>query len=125
MRFRATLRSAPGGSFRRPPQSAEHNAEHKVQITVTATQEIEHGRRHQSIGRIRAVANWRNALSPVTEETRQALVQALIREAESYDADAIVELRFDFDSVRSADVDATPLRRATATGVAVRFAKAA
>jgi uncharacterized protein YbjQ (UPF0145 family) len=54
-----------------------------------------------------------------------ALVRKLIREAEQYDADAIVELQFDVESFRSADVDAAPLQRVIATGVAIRYADAA
>jgi uncharacterized protein YbjQ (UPF0145 family) len=107
-----------GGAAERAQQSEAH-------MQVTHTDELEGGRDHRSIGRIKAVARWRAANAPVTEADRQAAVHALIREAESYDADAIVGLRFEVDGVRSTDVDTTPLQRVAATGVAVKFAKAA
>jgi uncharacterized protein YbjQ (UPF0145 family) len=39
-----------------------------------------------------------------------AAVQALIREAEEYDGDAIIGLDFEVDGVRCADIDRTPLQ---------------
>ena len=85
----------------------------------------ERDRRHRSIGRIQVVANWRSGMSGATDKDRASLVEALIREAEDYDADAIVEVRFDVDTLRSADIDATPLRRVVASALAVRYADAA
>ena len=82
-------------------------------------------RRRRSIGRIQVVANWRGDMSAVTDKDRTRLVEALIREAEDYDADAIVEVRFGVDTVRSADIDATPLRRVVASALAVRYPDAA
>ena len=93
-------------------------------MKVSTSQEVEIGRPHRSIGRIRVAGHWRGGVLPVTESDRLTLVRALIVEAESYDADAIVALEFDVESVRSAEIDA-PLRRMTATGVAVRYAEAA
>jgi uncharacterized protein YbjQ (UPF0145 family) len=96
-----------------------------MQMKVNYVEEVESGRSHHLIGRIQAAANWRSAESPVTEADRLAVVRALMREAESYDADAIVEVRFEVDSVRSADIGATTLHRITATGIAVRYDEAA
>ena len=46
-------------------------------------------------------------------------------EAENYDADAVVAVRFHVESVSSADIDGATLRRVKAIGVAVRYAEAA
>ena len=89
-------------------------------MKVIYAEEPDHRRR--PIGRIRVVANWRGGMSAVTDKDRERLVEALIREAEDYDADAIVEVRFDVDAVRSADIDARPLRRVVASALAVRYA---
>ena len=98
---------------------------HRVQdMKVSTHQEVESGQLHRSIGRIRVAGHWRGAVLPVTESDRLTLVRALIVEAESYDADAIVALEFDVESVRSAEID-LPLRRVTATCLAVRYAQAA
>ena len=51
-------------------------------------------------------------------------MRALIREAQEYDADAIVDLGFEVDGVKRIDIDGTPLRRVAATGIAVKFTDA-
>jgi len=94
-------------------------------MDVIYANDIDEGRRHRPIGRIRAVAGWRGGLSPATEADRLAAVKALIREAEGCDADAVVEVRFEVDSVKNPDIVAATLTRVAATGVAVRYAEAA
>jgi uncharacterized protein YbjQ (UPF0145 family) len=84
----------------------------------------EYGRSHHPIGRLKAVGPWRGA-NAAAEGDRLATVKALIQEAEGYDADAILGVRFEVDSVRSADLDRTTLKRLAATGVAVKFDEAA
>jgi uncharacterized protein YbjQ (UPF0145 family) len=49
----------------------------------------------------------------------------LIREAQEYDADAIIGLDFEVDAIKRADLDGAPLQRIAATGIAVKFAEAA
>ena len=82
-------------------------------------------RRYHSIGRIKAGSCWRSARAPAAEADRLAAVQALIREAEDYGADAIVDLDFEIDSVNCVDIGRVPLPRVSATGVAVKFDEAA
>ena len=82
-------------------------------------------RRQCPIGRIRAASGWRGGHSAVTENDCLAAVRALILEAEGVDADAIVEVRFEIDSLLSADIDAANLTRVAATGLAVRYGRAA
>lgn len=48
-----------------------------------------------------------------------------MREAEDYDADAVVGLKFEVNRVRRADIDAIPLQRVAAIGIAVKFDEAA
>ena len=93
-------------------------------MQVSRTNRLEGGRRHRSIGRIKAAAHWRAADASPGEAERLEAVRALIREAEDYEADAIVGLDFQVDTVKSADVGA-PLQRVAATGIAVRFDEAA
>jgi uncharacterized protein YbjQ (UPF0145 family) len=94
-------------------------------MQVSSASRLEGGRGHRSIGRIKASSPWRAANVAAIEADRLAAVQALIREAEDYDADAIVGLRFEIDRLRRADFDATPLQRVAATGIAVKFDEAA
>jgi uncharacterized protein YbjQ (UPF0145 family) len=93
-------------------------------MQVSHTNRLEGGRDHYSIGRIKACAGWR-AADTFTERDHLAAVQALIREAQEYDADAIISLDFEVDGVKSADIGGAPLQRVAATGIAVKFADAA
>ena len=94
-------------------------------MQVSHTNELEGGRGHYSIGRIKASSNWRGADAFGAEADRLAAIAALIREAQEYDADAIIGLDFEVDAIKRADLDGAPLRRVAATGIAVKFAEAA
>jgi uncharacterized protein YbjQ (UPF0145 family) len=94
-------------------------------MQVSRTNTLEGGRGHTSIGRIRASSSWRAVNDSAAEADRQAAVQALIREAQEYDADAIIGLDFDVDDVWSADIEGAQLQRVAAVGIAVKFAEAA
>ncbi len=94
-------------------------------MQVSRTNRLEGGRRHRSIGRIKASARWRAVDASPAEAERLEAVRALIREAEDYDADAIIGLDFEVDTVKSADMVGTPLQRVAATGIAVKFDEAA
>jgi hypothetical protein len=94
-------------------------------MQVSHSHELEGGRGHYSIGRIKAASNWRAADVPGAEADRQAAVRALIREAEEYDADAIIGLDFEIVAIKRADLDGALLQRVAATGIAVKFAQAA
>jgi uncharacterized protein YbjQ (UPF0145 family) len=62
---------------------------------------------------------------PAVEADRLAAVRALIREAEEYEADAIIGLDFEVDSVNCTDIGGAPLQRVAATGIAAKFDQAA
>ena len=59
------------------------------------------------------------------KSTDRPCLRALVREAEEYGADALVDVNFETDEVAGADIDGVPLTRVVATGSAVRFALAA
>jgi uncharacterized protein YbjQ (UPF0145 family) len=94
-------------------------------MQVSRTNRLEGGRNHLSIGRIKASAGWRAVNASASEAERIEAVEALIREAQECDADAIVGLDFEVDAVKSADIGGVPLQRVAATGIAVKFAEAA
>jgi uncharacterized protein YbjQ (UPF0145 family) len=94
-------------------------------MQVVHTNKLEGGRGHHPIGRIKASSGWRAVNVSVAEADRLAAVRALIREAEEYDADAIIGLVFEVDGVKCADIDGTSLQRVAATGIAVKFDEAA
>ena len=94
-------------------------------MQVSHTNRLEGGRRHHSIGRVKASSAWRAVSAPAVEADRLAAVRALIREAEEYEADAIIGLDFEVDRVNCADICGAPLQRVAATGIAVKFDEAA
>jgi uncharacterized protein YbjQ (UPF0145 family) len=94
-------------------------------MQVSHTNRLEDGRNHRPIGRIKASAGWRATNASASEAERLEAIQALVREAQEYDADAIIGLDFEIDAVKSADIGGVPLQRVAATGIAVKFAEAA
>jgi uncharacterized protein YbjQ (UPF0145 family) len=94
-------------------------------MQVSFSSGFDDGRPMTAIGRIRAATRWRAVGGPGHEADRQAAIEALVREAEEYGADAVVDVRFEVDGVKGPDIDGVTLRRLTATGLAVRFARAA
>ena len=94
-------------------------------MKVSFSPDLDDGRALTPIGRVRATTRWRAADQPGTEEERRAAIGTLVREAAEYDADAIVDVRFEVDGVRGFDVEGVALQRVTVTGLAVRFAQAA
>jgi uncharacterized protein YbjQ (UPF0145 family) len=50
-------------------------------------------------------------------------MQALICEAQEFDADAIIGLDFQVDGIKRADIDGAQWRRVVATGITVKFAE--
>ena len=61
---------------------------------------LDDGRPVTAIGRIRATTRWRAAGEPGAEADRQAAIEALMREAEEYGADAVIDVRFEVDEVQ-------------------------
>jgi uncharacterized protein YbjQ (UPF0145 family) len=94
-------------------------------MQVSRTNEIAGGRGHRAIGRLKASSGWRSVNAAVVETDRLAALRALIREAEEYEADAIIGLDFEVDSVNCADIGGAPLQRVAATGIAIKFDEAA
>ncbi len=94
-------------------------------MQVSTSQELDGGRQHFSIGRIKATSRWCGSHGQSLEKSRREAVAALIAEAEAYDADAIVGLEFEMDDVKGADIDGTHLQRVRASGIAVKIAQAA
>jgi uncharacterized protein YbjQ (UPF0145 family) len=94
-----------------------------MQVSFAAA--LDDGRRTVAIGRIRAPGPWRAAGDSRAEVDRQTAIDALRREAEEYGADGVVDVRFELEGCRGCEIDGIRLERVTATGLAVRFARAA
>jgi hypothetical protein len=95
------------------------------EMLVSRNNELQDSRDHYSVGRIKASSRWHPVSVAVVEADRLAAVQALIREAQEYEADAIVGLDFEVDEVMRDDIDGMPLQRVAAKGIAIRFSQAA
>jgi hypothetical protein len=94
-------------------------------MLVSRNNELQDDRDHYSVGSIKASSRWHPVSVAAVEADRLAAVQALIREAQEYEADGIVCLDFEVDEVMRDDIDGVPLQRVAAKGIAVRFSQAA
>lgn len=93
-------------------------------MLVSYSDRLENGCGHVSIGRIKATTSWRAASACNAEADRKAAVAELIKTAEDYEADAIIGVDFEIDGV-DGDINGVSLQRVAATGIAVKFARAA
>ena len=93
-----------------------------VQISFSGA--LDDGRAHYSLGRVKAAGRWRATRAADAEADWQAVLSALVREAEECGADALVEVNFEVEEV-AGGIDGVPLSRLVAAGAAVRFAAAA
>ncbi len=94
-------------------------------MQVSFTHALDSGRAHTQIGRVKATTGWRAAKGLVADFDREIAMRGLVREAEEYGADGLLDVSFEVEEVRGPDIDGVPLRRVTATGLAVRLALAA
>jgi len=93
-------------------------------MQVSFSGALDGGRAHYSLGRVKAAGQWRAKRAADPEADWQAVLGALVREAEEYGADALVEVNFAVEEV-AGGVDGVPLSRLVVAGAAVRFAAAA
>ena len=94
-------------------------------MEVSFAADLDDGRPLTPIGRVRATTRWRAAGGSGADAERHAAIEALKREAAEYGADAVVDVQVETDGVESADTEGVALQRIAATGLAVRFARAA
>jgi uncharacterized protein YbjQ (UPF0145 family) len=94
-------------------------------MQVTFANDPEDGRAKTVIGRVKATSRWRADNSIGSESDRRTAIEALMREAAEYGADAVVDVQFEVDDVKGHDIDGVMLHRVTVSGLAVRFAQAA
>ncbi len=94
-------------------------------MQISFSHALENGRAGVAIGHITATTIWRAADQPIAELDREAALRKLVREAEDYGADALVDVGFSYEETPAPDIAGIALRRITASGTAIRFAIAA
>ncbi len=77
------------------------------------------------LGRIKAATGWRRGEGPISDLEKETALRALRREAEDYDADAIIAIELSIETVSGPDQHGAPLRRVIALGEAIKFKAAA
>jgi Putative heavy-metal-binding len=94
-------------------------------MRIRATGVIEGHRVLYTIGRIKTASAWHAASgSPSQDNWREVVLGELIREAEDIDADAIIGLDYETDSIIPVETGVR-LKRILATGMAVKLSCAA
>jgi len=91
-----------------------------MQFSFTAS--LDTDRAAFPLGRVSAKGPWR---PEATEHDREVAMRALVREAEEYGADGVVEVAFETEECRGVECEGVKLRRVVATGRAVKLALAA
>jgi hypothetical protein len=96
-----------------------------VVMQVSFTASIDSNRAQYTIGRVAAHTIWRCAERELGEADRESAMQALMREAEDYGADGLVEIAYAVEECRGAECESLKLHRLVATGRAVKLSIAA
>jgi len=94
-----------------------------MQVSFTASLNTE--RAQYTIGRVSAHTPWRPADRALGELDREIAMRALVREAEEYGADGVVEVAYAEEACHGCECEGVNLHRLVATGRAVRLALAA
>jgi hypothetical protein len=94
-----------------------------MQISFTAS--LDTKRAQYTIGRVSAHTPWRPADHELGELDREIAMRALVREAEEYGADGVVEVAYAVEACNGGECESVKLHRIVATGRAVRLALAA
>jgi hypothetical protein len=94
-----------------------------MQVSFTAS--LDTKRAQYTIGRVSAHTPWRAVDRELGEADREIALGALVREAEEYGADGVVEVAYAVEECRGAECEGLRLHRLVATGRAVKLALAA
>ena len=94
-------------------------------MRISSTGVIEGRRVLHTIGKIKAASAWHaTSGTPSQDNWREVALGELIREAEDIDADAIIGLDYETDSITPVETGVR-LKRILATGMAVKLSCAA
>jgi hypothetical protein len=94
-------------------------------MRISFNEQIDGGRVIQSIGRVRATTSWHApGAACATGDWRAEALRKLVSAAEDFEADAVIGVDYETDDVESTDLSKIDLQRITATGIAVKLARA-
>jgi hypothetical protein len=95
-------------------------------MRISSTGVVDGRRVLYTIGTIKAASAWHAANgNPSQDNWREVVLSELIREAEDIDADAIIGLDYETDSIMPVSETGVRLKRIVATGKAVKLSCAA
>lgn len=94
-------------------------------MRISFNSQIDNGRIVQSLGRVRAATTWHAPGAVCARgDWKDEALRALMDAAEDFEADALIDVGYEIDGVVVSDLSAIALQRVTATGTAVRLARA-
>ena len=94
-------------------------------MRISFNEQVDGGRVIQSIGRVRAATAWHAPGAPCERgDWKAEALRALVSAAEDFEADAVIDVGYDVDGVAVTDLAPVDLQRVTATGIAVKLARA-
>jgi len=94
-------------------------------MQVSSSASLDSERAQHALGRVVGHSPWRAAGHPLGDIDREIALRALVREAEEYGADGLVEVAYTVEECAGGECESVKLRRVVATGQAVRLALAA
>ena len=94
-------------------------------MRISFNDPVEGGRVVQSIGRVRAATSWHAPGAPCARgDWKEEALRALMNAAEDFEADAVIGVGYEVDGVAATDLSTFDLERVTASGIAVKLARA-
>lgn len=95
-------------------------------MRISSTDAIEGKRVLHTIGKIKAASAWHAAIGGLLQDNwREIILRDLVRNAEEFDADAIIGVDYETDGLVPMDESGVKLTRILATGIAVKLSCAA
>ncbi len=94
-------------------------------MRISFNEQVEGSRVIKSLGRVRAATSWHAPGAPCARgDWKDVALAALKQAAADFEADAVIGVDYEVDGVAASDLTRFRLERVTASGIAVKLARA-